>query len=59
MLKTMTTSVWCFAISDPKTWSGLEFVSGVLNVHISMRLFIQKGVLETILHLVLSPKTFL
>jgi hypothetical protein len=55
----MTTSVWCFAISDPKTWSGLEFVSGVLNVHISMRLFIQKGVLETILHLVLSPKTFL
>ena len=55
----MTTSVWCFAISDPKTWSVLEFVSGVLNVHISMRLFIQKGVLETILHLVLSPKTFL
>ena len=35
-----------------------EVWTGVLNVHISMRLVIQKDVLETILHLVFSPKHF-
>ena len=37
MHKTMTTSCWCSIISHTKTWSGLEFEYGTMNVYIFLQ----------------------
>ena len=56
MYKTMTTSCWC---SHTKTWSGLEFEYGTMNVYIFLQPAMHKGVLDSFCSLCVFRKNFL
>ena len=58
MHKTVPTSCWCSIISHTKTWSGLEFESGTMNVYIFLQPAMHKGVLDS-LCILCFPQNFL